>query len=172
MKRKLTSLLLAAILLLCSGCSLMTSQPEEPLPPQPMTYSKAGLSITLTDEFTEKDYVTYTAVYESPRIAVFALKEEFRLFDSSVLSSESSTADYAGLLWKSNGFTDELPLTEQDGLTWFDYDRSVNGADYTYRVYAFKGSDSFWMVQFAAFADSFDGLAPVIHSYAKTVTAE
>ena len=168
MKRKLLLLLLAAVLL-CSGC-IPTAQTEEPLPPQPVTFTKDELSVTLTDAFTEKSYVTYTAVYDSADIALFALKEEFRLFDSSVLSAESSPADYAALLWKSNGFTDELPLAEGDELTWFDYSRTVNGNDYTYRVYVYRSDEAFWMVQFAAFADQFDTLSPTIHGYAATVS--
>jgi len=172
MIRKITAMLVALILLMLTGCSVLDSA-EEPTPtPQPTSFSKSGMTVTLTDAFTEKDYVTYTAVYESADIAIFALKEEFRLFDSSVLSSESAVTEYARLLWKSNGFSNELNLSEQDGLTWFQYDRAVNGGDYTYRVYVYKGTDSFWMVQFTAYADRFADVETVIHEYAKTVVIE
>lgn len=171
MTRKLTALLLTLTLLLCTSCTAM--QPQEPAPtPQPTTFSKSGMTITLTDDFAEKEYVTYTAVYDSAEIAVFALKEEFWLFDSSVLSAESSVADYADLVWKSNSFSGDVPVSEQDGLTWFDYDRTVNGGDYTYRTYVFKGSDSFWFVQFAAFTDNFSNVESTIHAFAKSVTVE
>lgn len=166
MTRKLNALLMALTILILAGCA------AENAAPAPVSFTKAGLTITLTDDFTEKEHVSYTAVYESADIAVFALKEEFGLFDASVLNADSSVEVYADLVWKANGFSEPLTLNNTDGMHWFRYDRSVNGGDYTYCVYVFKGSDGFWLVQFTVFAEEFTALESTIHGYAKTIIIE
>ena len=74
MKRILSAALVLTLLCSCllCGCSLFQASPK--------TFTKSGMSITLTDDFTERDYVSYTAVYDSQYVAIFAIKEEFSLF--------------------------------------------------------------------------------------------
>ena len=164
MNLKLIPLLLA-VLMLC-GC-VGSPAPAEPVAAE---FSKAGMTVTLTDAFAEKEYVSYTACYESADISVMALKEEYSLFDNTDFSSASSLEEYAGLVWNANQFTGNVPLVTDGGLQYFEFDRSSNGNEYTYRAYVFKAADGFWLVQFVSRADRYAELADTMHAYAGTVT--
>ena len=166
MKLKLFPLLLALVWLLC-GCSVSEPAPAEPVA---QTFGKAGMSITLTDAFYEKDHVAYTACFTSDDIAVFTLREEYSLFEHTDFSSATSLEEYAGLVWSSNQFQGTVPLVTDGDLQYFEYDFISNGNEYTYRTYVFKDAEGFWLVQFATFTSSFEALQDTIHSYAATVT--
>lgn len=165
MKTKLLSILLALLLFLC-GCAA-----EEELPAAPIDtdFAAAGMHITLTDEFTEKPHVAYTALYESSELAVMVLKEEYTLFENTDFSAQTSPEQYAELVWRSNQLSDTVPLEEDEDLIWFEYSRTTNGTDYTYRAYVFKSNDAFWLLQFAARTEAFPTLTDTIHGYAATV---
>lgn len=168
MKLKPISILLALALLLC-GCTA-----EEPAPVEPVAtdFSAAGMTLTLTDAFALRDYVTYTLCCESADISVMALKEEYSLFEHTDFSAETSVEEYAGLVWSSNRFTDNVPLVTDGDLKYFEFDRSANGNDYTYRAYVFKADDGFWLVQFVSRADRYAELADTMHGYAATIRFE
>ena len=165
MKTKLFPILLALSLLLC-GC---TSAPAEPEAPTPTDFAAAGMHLTLTDAFTEKQHVSYTAMYHSDEVAVMVLKEEYTLFDNTEFSSQTSPEQYAALVWSSNQFQGEVPLQADEDLTWFEYDRTVNGTDYRYRAYVYKSNEAFWLFQFAVRSEAFSLHANDIHSYAASV---
>ena len=46
------------------------------------TFEKAGMQITLTTAFSEKEYIGQTACYQSSKVIVTAIKEEFTYFES------------------------------------------------------------------------------------------
>ena len=150
----LVIVLMAALFL--SGCALFEASPK--------TFAKAGMSITLTDRFTERDYVSFTAVY----VAVFALKEEFTLFEGSALGKNSSLNDYANAVILANGL-DVSPATE-DGLTFFTYQKENNGTEYTYFSTVHKSGDAFWLIQFSAKTEQYESQKDNILTYAKSVS--
>lgn len=165
MKPKLFPILLALVLLL-TGCA---AGEAEPAAPAAQNFSKAGITLTLTEHFYEKTHVGYTTCYLSDDIAVFLLKEEYTLFENTDFSSASTLEEYAGLVWNANQFTGNVPLVTEDGLKYFEYDYSANGNSYTYRTYVFKAADAFWLVQFAALSEYYDTLTDTMHGYAATV---
>ncbi|MBQ3010474.1 MAG: hypothetical protein IJD81_04735 [Oscillospiraceae bacterium] len=165
MKHKLFPILLALVLLL-TGCSAAET---EPAPPAAQEFAKAGIHLTLTEEFYEKEHMGYTTCYLSDDIAVFLLKEEYTLFENTDFSSASTPEEYAGLVWNANQFTGNVPLVTEGNLKYFEYSYSANGNDYTYRTYVFKAADAFWLVQFASLSDSYDSLKGTMQAYAETV---
>ena len=165
MKLKLFPILLALTLLLC-GC---VQQPTEEAAPVPTDFAASGMHITLTDAFTEKQHVSYTAMYHSEEIALMVLKEEYELFDNTEFSSQTSPEQYAALVWSSNQLPGEVPLQDDGNLTWFEYDRIVNGTDYRYRAYVYKCNEAFWLFQFSTRAEIFGAHTADIHSYAASV---
>lgn len=165
MKYKLFSIILALALLL-TGC---TAADTEPAPPAAQDFGKAGMTITLTEEFYEKDHMGYTTCFLSDDIAVFVLKEEYSLFEHTDFSSASTLEEYAGLVWNANQFTGNVPLISDGDLKYFAYDYAANGNNYTYRTYVFKSADAFWLVQFAALSEHYDALTDTMHGYAATV---
>lgn len=165
MKTKLFAAILALALILTS-CA---TEPE-PVVPTPVDFSKAGMTVTLDDTFVQKEYAAYTLSCESADIVMFALKEEYTLFENTDFGPETTPEDYAQLVWYANQFTDTVPLKTVGDLQYFDYTKTSNGNDYLFRTYVFKDAEGFWLVQFACLTDRFGELVDTMHSYASTVT--
>lgn len=163
-KKSLLMLLLTLCLLLC-GCS----EEEVPAEPVEQAFTAAGLHLTLTDEFTEKQHAAYTLYAESEDLLVLGLKEEYTLFENTDFSAQTSLKQYAALVWSANQLEGEVPLEDDGELLWFEYDNHVNGADYRYRAYVFKDNEGFWLLQFATHAEEFAALSETIRGYAASV---
>lgn len=133
----------------------------------PKTFSKEGMSIELTDQFVEKEYISMTCYYESPEMIVTVLKEEFSLNPSV----ESWTlTKYAQTVVSVNGLTDvEISKSEQ-GYAFFEYSKTVSGKDYTYFATCHKSEDAFWLIQFACFTKNYDSQKSNMEKYADSIT--
>jgi hypothetical protein len=116
------------------------------MPAREKTFSKAGLSITLTAAFNEKSVVAYTGYYESRTSAVATLKEEFSNLRSMGIYEDTSLREYAQLVQRAN--QTRASIEERDGIIYFEYERAVAGKEFTYLATVFKSEDAFWLVQF------------------------
>lgn len=116
MKKKVLYLLLL-IIVAVTGCALL--EPEE------KTFKDKVMSITLTDEFTEKDLVSATVYFESMDAIVTGLKEEFSTLEAAGLTKDSTVEDYAKAVTTNNQKDSEIKT--EDGLTYFTYTSDVNG---------------------------------------------
>lgn len=150
-KRNLIALLLCAVMLLACGCSA-----------KPKTFTASGMSIELTEDFTEKEMVGFTAVYQSKDVFVFALKEEFEILGDSMDLDE-----YADLVLQANGM--DADVKHDNGHTYFTFEKTVTGKDMTYTAVLFKADDAYWMVQFACLSSDYDKLEDTIFGYADSV---
>ena len=133
------------------------------------TFSGSGFSITLDNSFYEKELVSLTAYYESTKMIVTVLKEEFSLFEGYVVVN--SLAEYAELVISANGL-ENITASEKDGVTYFEYEKTVSGKDYKYYATVHKGSDAFWLVQFACETKNYEDLKADMETYAKSFKAE
>ena len=127
-------------------------------------FSQSGLTITLTDKFYERDMVPFTAVFGSSDLIIFALKEEFVLFENQNLSLK----EYAEFVIAANQTDTTVKVVE--GLTSFTFEDHVNGKDYVYFATVYKGDDAYWLLQFACETTKYESLRPAIIQYAKSVT--
>ena len=145
-----------------SGLGLVSNTPAEV-----KTFSKSGMSITLTDEFTEKYIQGYTAIYESKHVAVFALEEHFTLLEGF---EDYTLAEYADLVIQNNGLSSTSTKTEK-GLTLFEYDfkNPDTGLTYHYFSFVYKADDAFWMIQFSMEAKNTDAYENQIFDWARSV---
>ncbi len=183
--KKLTALLLALLLCLTltacpspdadGGSSSTTTptapngnQPNESTGPAAKTFTKGGMTVTLTEAFTETSMAGYTAAYDSAKIAILAIKEAFTLMEGF----EDYTLDEYGELVISANQLSNVSLQKKNGLTWFEYDyeNTDMGKTYHYYSYVFKTQDAFWTVQFACLVSDVDTCAPLIADYAKSVS--
>lgn len=153
-KRNLLVILLCAVMLFTTACGLGAS---------PKTFTKSGMSIELTDRFTEKDILTYTASYQSFDTAVMALKEEYSYFEGLDLDLDG----YAELIIKTNSM--DCEVQHKDGLTYFCYENSASGKDFAYTAFVYEGEDAYWMIQFGCEAKNAEKFADTFLGYAKTV---
>lgn len=145
---------------LISGCA---SEPEDKV------FSRAGLTITLTDRFTDvtgtEGTEQFTVSYgsEADRVGILALKEEFSIFEAAGISTDISLSEYAQMVIDGNG--QNCRVEQNDGLTYFTYDN--NG--FTYYSVVYRGSDAFWLIQFFASVEDYGNMTSNIRRWAQTV---
>lgn len=158
MKKLSFTLVIITLIISLTGCSLFASAPKD------KTFTKSGMSITLTEDFNEKEIVSYTATYESTHVAIFALKEEFNL----LAGFEDYTLDeYAGMVIENNG--KDCQVEHKDDLTYFTFDYAANGKTYKYLSCVYKGTDAFWLIQFSTVADEYGKYESDIIKWAQSV---
>ena len=137
---------------------------------EPKAFSDNGMNITLTNEFIYTPTDNYTNCYDSNKVAVFALKEEFSLLDGS----ENFTLEqYGDLVLQNNGFS-SLEIKNIDGLIGFEYEYTNPDTNDTYKYVSFvyKSNDAFWLVQFATLTENSDEYYSKITEWAKSVYFE
>ena len=149
----------------CGGGSKETSK----------TFEKAGLAITLTTEFHEKEHVEYTAYYASDKMIVVTIKESFTSFEKVGKDAEMmSVEEYARLVLDTyqDFYNSASEVTVENDMVSFVYENDALGKDYKYVWYGFKAVDAFWAVQFGCVDANFDSLQSEMLAYAKTVEIE
>lgn len=161
MKKKILYLLLL-IVVAVTGCALL--EPEE------KTFTDKGMSITLTDDFTEKDLVSTTVYFESMDAVVTGLKEEFSTLEEAGLTKDSTVEDYAKVVAYNNKKEDEIKT--EDGLTYFTYTSDVNGKTYFYIASMYKSNDAFWLFNFACDSSDQEQFENTFKTWAKSVKFE
>jgi len=109
-------------------------------------FTKAGMTISLTSDFYEKEIASQTAYYESEKYIVTVLKEEFTIFDSIGISTDISVKEYAKLVIDNNMIPSAIE--EKDSLTFFKYEKTINGKQFSYFATVHKSLDAFWLIQF------------------------
>lgn len=136
--------------------------------PEEKTFSSNGMSITLTNQFTEVAVESYTVAYNSKNIAIFALKEDFSLAEGF---GDNSLEQYANLLLQTGQVT-APEIKSKDGLVWFEYNFENTDVQKTYHyfVYVYKANDAFWTVNFAMEDADVALYADDVVNWAKSVT--
>lgn len=133
----------------------------------------AGLTIKLTNAFKEKEVVSQTYYLESRNIIFLATKEEYTLLESNSFMNDPSTKtkeDYAELIKTANNITAQVTSDSENDLVYFSYEKSVSGNTYYYFAVIEKGTDAFWLCQFACLSRNKDSMQSKFIEYAKTIT--
>ena len=94
---------------------------------------------------------------------MFALKEDFETIGVSDLTIE----EYADIVLEANALQQEV--VSEDGVTYFVFEASVEDGSYTYLAAMYKGSDAYWLVQFACKSSQYESLKPELIKYAQSV---
>ncbi len=132
-----------------------------------------GFSITLTEDFVKKEIVSATYYYESIDSIAMALKEEFSTLESIGLTENSSVEDYAKAVLANNKMTGkEINYSDDNKYIYFDYEKEVNGSNMYYFAVLKKGSDAFWLMNFACKADQKADLQDNFHEYASSIKVD
>lgn len=131
-------------------------------------FTSNGMTVTLTDAFQETNYEGYTVCYESKDVAVFVLKESFSIQEGF---GDLSLDDYAELVYAANASKNPSAVAKEDGLTVMEYSFLNQQENQTYSYYSamFKGTDAFWLVQFACVEDKYEAKRDTFVEWAKTV---
>ena len=155
---------LSALALIIAICTLFSAVGCSQKP-KDKDFSKAGMTITLTDAFTEQDIVTQTAYYVSQEAIVTALKE-----DGSMIG-DYTVKDYAELVCSVNKLSSSK-VTTKEGYAEFTYEKELSGKEYYYYARCFKNGSDFWLIQFACETKNTEKFTPTFEKWAATVTFE
>ncbi len=156
-KAGLFTAVLSAMLAVCIAFSGCVSEKK---------FEKAGMSITLTSAFHEKELAAYTSYYESADALVLTLKEEFSLLSGM---ENKSVSQYTDMVLENNKFSAEKLTREGKAYMYFTYEKTVNGKDFYYLATTHKSSDAFWLIQFACVKEDKEKLTEDFLGWADTV---
>lgn len=156
---KTLGMILAAICVLFGlfGCSL--------LQPKDKDFSVDGMTITLTDRFTEKSYVSMNAYYESPTAIVSVIKEDFA-------GTNYTMTEYAELVMQVNGLDSVITVSTQNTYASFSYEKEVSGKEFSYYATCHKSEEAYWLIQFGCTSDNYEKLLPDFEKWASSVVFE
>ncbi|MBQ3552604.1 MAG: hypothetical protein IJA35_05590 [Clostridia bacterium] len=160
--RALSALLLLIAVVFC-GCIIVI--PDSDSIGESKTFEADGITLLLTDRFVEQESeVGFDAYYVSDFCGVMVLKEEFTLKEGL---SEKPLSEYIEGVIENNGHTNIEPQNK-DGL-WFYVKDNDDTRIYSY---SYKGSDAFFIVQFACYLADIEALEDIIHLWAQAVEVE
>lgn len=142
MRRLITAMLSLVMLFSFMGCNKRVYEAKA------KTFSKDGLTITLTEAFSESKYEGYTLACDSGEVAFFALKESFAEYEGL---EYATLEEYAENVCLANADREPGEITEIDGIPTMEYSfyNETSKQTYKYLVAMFKGPDAFWLVHFA-----------------------
>ena len=162
MKKFVAVLLLVAALVTMASCGGKVYEADA------KEFTSNGLTITLTEAFVETQHEGYTVCYDSKSVAVIALKESFSL-QAGV--KDWTLEYYADLIKSANSaHSPSKPVKVGDRMvieyTFFNPNTNVT---YHYYTCMYKGSDAFWMVQFACDVNDIEEYKPYMMQWADSV---
>ncbi len=131
------------------------------------TFEKAGMQITLTSKFYEKEILSQTAYYESTDSIVTAVKEEFSIADGV---EDYTVSDYTDIVLEANNVTANVNTREGKDYLYFTYEKQVSGKDFYYLATTHKGPDAFWLIQFACLVSDKGSKTETFLKWADSVT--
>ena len=136
---------------------------------KPKEFSDNGMTITLTADFKAMEYEGFTQCYEGKMAVVFVIKEEFSV---APVLKDYTEEDYGRIVLQGNNL-DEKSLVVTEDLVYFTYVRPVEeGKEYFYLAAVYKGTDAFWLIQFAAPETLQDDYETQFLQWAASVTVE
>ncbi len=163
MKKIISIVLLLALLLMSSACGLFT----EPKDAAPKEFNADGLTITLTEGFTQSELNGMTC-FDSSKAAVFIVKEAFTLLEGL----EDYTIDeYAELVMASNESKNPALSKKDDGtpVMEFDFYNEEEKATYDYYCVMLKSSEAFYLVQFACLKENYEVYKPYFEAWSASI---
>lgn len=114
------------------------------LPAQEKVFQDEGFSITLTEDFKSSSQEGFELCYLSQKVGISVLTDEISQLPNR---ENTSVEEYAQLVITSNNVNSSV--RKQDGLVYFEFDRTASGKDFSYVAFVFRGADEFWLVQFS-----------------------
>jgi len=135
---------------------------------QKKDFSKAGITITLTQEFVEDENITQTASYYTDEYYVSCLKEDFETLSIYDISSNITLNEYADLIIENN--TLDATIEGTDNKPYIIYSETKDDKEYTYLEVLYKSSDAYWAVCFTCYSKDFESSKDKFIKWSDSVT--
>ncbi|MBQ2324778.1 MAG: hypothetical protein II377_00870 [Clostridia bacterium] len=159
---------LSLLFVLLMVFSLTACGPDEAKSGKAKAYTIEDMTITLTDSFMHMKALApnFTDCYGATDVTAIFLKETFASLEAT---GDEDLDVYAEAVRESNTASDMTAVLHEDGVTYLEYTAESDGDTFKYFAAVFKGSDAFWLVQFACDVEEYDGYKSYFISWAKTV---
>lgn len=169
MKKKCKFLLpFLCFVLILSSCAFHEEPVETAIVGKEAVFHAGEFSITLTDSFSQLVLDGYAFCAFKQGVDVYALKEEFSLAEGL---KDMSLSEYGQSMIEGNQLDASVVKVESDeGLTWYEYEVTVEESNFSFLTYLYKTSDAFWVVQFALPQEKRDANLETVRGFAKSVS--
>lgn len=157
---KYLALFMVLAVMTFSGCIVPEAESKD--------FTAAGVTITLTEEFTEQSNNQQTAVWASTTEIVSVIKEDFEMLQTAGLSIDMPITEYAQLVIDNNQLT--ATVNEDGDTAYFTFELERVGKMMRYYAVTYRTDDAFWLIQFGAEADTFDEHMINFKTYVKSIT--
>lgn len=148
MKRLLISVLCFLMLLSCVSCGNdgLTEYTDD-----------AGITVRLPEGFVEFEQKGFTYSLYKDDVFFFSMREAFSdLEEKYELREDASLVEYAQLVAVGNGIDTQLVVESKDKVYFAYSTKSAEGTEHYFYATFKKGSDAFWLCQFACPADKYE----------------
>ena len=132
--------LLAVLLMLTAGCT--------PKPPEPLTFTEADFSVTLTDAFEKSSADGLVYHYVSKDALLLVTMDDFSLFETAGVATDITLEEYAQIAIDTNKLGSTVD-TDAAGNVYFTYTRAAGGDSFYYYAVVKRSEKGFWLCQFA-----------------------
>ena len=166
MKKIITLFVVISFCISLCGCfNRALVDPDRDSKIEDKVFRGAGITITLTNEFVEKESeLGFDAYFVSDYCGVVVLKEEFSLKTGM---SELTVEEYIKNVIENNGHENIEPQQKED--LWFYV--NPNGSTQVYS-YSYKGSEAFYIVQFICMTSDVPILEEMFFSWAQKIEVQ
>ena len=159
----IAALILGVVIGLVSNIDLDFSTVKE------KTFTKNGLTLTLTNQFKDVDPDNYIAFYESDDVMVGTFRDPFGQGPGESIEGVT-LEEYGWGLLKTNEETARSQLEKDGDLYYFVFDDIFDRRYYTYVTYVYQYDGAFWYVDFITEKENAEEYRDEISKWAKTVT--
>ncbi len=154
------TLLLLTLIGLMLGLTACSSNPKN--------FTCRDMTITLTDDFQEKEMNEFDAYYSSEKVLFSAVEETEE--DLQYAGYEiANLKGYCLELVNQNGVAPES-LVQRGDYYYFTHTAVKSGAKYTYVHCMFEGHNSYWICEFVCKSKDYDKLEDDIFDWADSIT--
>ncbi len=153
-KKIFTAAALSVSLTLCA-CSSASDDSSATQTPSPIVHTYDNFNITLGSDYIESNQSQYTFFYSSTDSICIGEKENKSDIAASGITI-NNLSEYATLVMSNTGITSQA-VTYGNGL-YYEWDKNVNGTDYSYIAYVTDAGDSYWLIQFASLKEMYTEL--------------
>ena len=155
-------------LILMAGMSVMLVVSLCACGAEPMTITEEGMTITLTDEFTESTMENADWYYESDSVLVMGIMETRDELEEAGLEV-NSLRDYAEAVIDTNNLPASVSVKDGGDYMYFEYNMIIEDVEFSYLSCVYKDVDRYWMINFACFTDEYDELKDSFFEWADSV---
>jgi hypothetical protein len=141
-------------------------------PPKKKTFESHGITVTLTEDFYEKDFLGFQVAYLSDKSIFAANREDKYMFDNMGIDDLD---DYIEAVIGLNGKQSKISKSKAENGEEFyyaEYSSTVDGDDFSYLLVAFEGDDHYYAINFGCKSKNYDSLKDQYMKWTKTISVK